>query len=269
MRALLAGSRRPAAPDRPVALAVRRPVDVPGAGHLGEDAHGVERAGGGSCSSCSRRPGLIAPAFGLAVDRMRKRPLMIATDVAIGLVLLTPALRARPRRRLDHLRRHRCSTAPPATVLVGAVGAPHAAAAAGAPGRRERGAADGQRGLAPDRAADRRRTLRRGRRGGGRDPRRGHVRGCRRSACRRCGCARQRPAAPEHHILGAGRRGRPSTSRAPPGCAGSCRSPASRCSSSASSRPRSSPCCSTACTGRRASWACSASPRESARSRAV
>src|SRR5215831_5520640 len=34
-------------------------------------------------------PGLIAPAFGLAVDRLRKRPLMIATDVAIGLVLLS------------------------------------------------------------------------------------------------------------------------------------------------------------------------------------
>jgi Na+/melibiose symporter-like transporter len=34
-------------------------------------------------------PGLIAPAFGLAVDRMRKRPLMIATDIVIGLVLLT------------------------------------------------------------------------------------------------------------------------------------------------------------------------------------
>ena len=34
-------------------------------------------------------PGLLAPAFGLAVDRMRKRPLMIATDVVIGLVLLT------------------------------------------------------------------------------------------------------------------------------------------------------------------------------------
>jgi MFS family permease len=34
-------------------------------------------------------PGLVAPAFGLAVDRMRKRPLMIATDVVIGLVLLT------------------------------------------------------------------------------------------------------------------------------------------------------------------------------------
>jgi Na+/melibiose symporter-like transporter len=34
-------------------------------------------------------PGLIAPAFGLAVDRMRKRPLMIATDIVIGLALLT------------------------------------------------------------------------------------------------------------------------------------------------------------------------------------
>ena len=34
-------------------------------------------------------PGLIAPAFGLAVDRLRKRPLMIATDLAIGLVLLS------------------------------------------------------------------------------------------------------------------------------------------------------------------------------------
>src|SRR5256714_14448714 len=34
-------------------------------------------------------PGLIAPAFGLVVDRMRKRPLMIATDVSIGLVLLS------------------------------------------------------------------------------------------------------------------------------------------------------------------------------------
>jgi MFS family permease len=34
-------------------------------------------------------PGLIAPAFGLAVDRLRKRPLMIAADVAIGLVLLS------------------------------------------------------------------------------------------------------------------------------------------------------------------------------------
>lgn len=33
-------------------------------------------------------PGLIAPAFGLVVDRMRKRPLMIATDLSIGLVLL-------------------------------------------------------------------------------------------------------------------------------------------------------------------------------------
>jgi Na+/melibiose symporter-like transporter len=34
-------------------------------------------------------PGLIAPLFGLAVDRMRKRPLMIGTDVVIGLVVLT------------------------------------------------------------------------------------------------------------------------------------------------------------------------------------
>jgi MFS family permease len=34
-------------------------------------------------------PGLIGPAFGLAVDRMRKRPLMIATDLTIGLVLLS------------------------------------------------------------------------------------------------------------------------------------------------------------------------------------
>lgn len=34
-------------------------------------------------------PGLIAPVFGLAVDRLRKRPLMIATDAAIGLVLLS------------------------------------------------------------------------------------------------------------------------------------------------------------------------------------
>ncbi len=34
-------------------------------------------------------PGLLAPVFGLAVDRMRKRPLMIATDVVIGLVVLT------------------------------------------------------------------------------------------------------------------------------------------------------------------------------------
>lgn len=34
-------------------------------------------------------PGLIAPVFGLAVDRMRKRPLMIGTDVVIGLVVLT------------------------------------------------------------------------------------------------------------------------------------------------------------------------------------
>jgi MFS family permease len=34
-------------------------------------------------------PGLVAPAFGLVVDRMRKRPLMIATDVSIGLVLLS------------------------------------------------------------------------------------------------------------------------------------------------------------------------------------
>ena len=33
-------------------------------------------------------PGLIAPVFGLAVDRLRKRPLMIATDISIGLVLL-------------------------------------------------------------------------------------------------------------------------------------------------------------------------------------
>jgi MFS family permease len=34
-------------------------------------------------------PGLIAPAFGLVVDRLRKRPLMIATDLSIGLVLLS------------------------------------------------------------------------------------------------------------------------------------------------------------------------------------
>ena len=32
-------------------------------------------------------PGLVAPAFGLLVDRVRKRPLMIATDLAIALVL--------------------------------------------------------------------------------------------------------------------------------------------------------------------------------------
>jgi MFS family permease len=32
-------------------------------------------------------PGLVAPAFGLLVDRVRKRPLMIATDVAIAIVL--------------------------------------------------------------------------------------------------------------------------------------------------------------------------------------
>ena len=32
-------------------------------------------------------PGLVAPAFGLLVDRVRKRPLMIATDVAIAVVL--------------------------------------------------------------------------------------------------------------------------------------------------------------------------------------
>ena len=32
-------------------------------------------------------PGLVAPAFGLLVDRVRKRPLMIATDIAIAVVL--------------------------------------------------------------------------------------------------------------------------------------------------------------------------------------
>ena len=32
-------------------------------------------------------PGLIAPAFGLLVDRVRKRPLMIAADVVVALVL--------------------------------------------------------------------------------------------------------------------------------------------------------------------------------------
>jgi MFS family permease len=32
-------------------------------------------------------PGLVAPAFGLLVDRVRKRPLMIGTDVAIAIVL--------------------------------------------------------------------------------------------------------------------------------------------------------------------------------------
>jgi MFS family permease len=32
-------------------------------------------------------PGLVAPVFGLLVDRVRKRPLMIATDLAIALVL--------------------------------------------------------------------------------------------------------------------------------------------------------------------------------------
>ena len=32
-------------------------------------------------------PGLVAPAFGLVVDRVRKRPLMIATDIGIALVL--------------------------------------------------------------------------------------------------------------------------------------------------------------------------------------
>jgi len=32
-------------------------------------------------------PGVVAPAFGLLVDRVRKRPLMIATDVAIAIVL--------------------------------------------------------------------------------------------------------------------------------------------------------------------------------------
>ncbi|HSD02130.1 MAG TPA: MFS transporter [Gaiellales bacterium] len=32
-------------------------------------------------------PGVVAPAFGLLVDRVRKRPLMIATDVAIAIIL--------------------------------------------------------------------------------------------------------------------------------------------------------------------------------------
>jgi Na+/melibiose symporter-like transporter len=32
-------------------------------------------------------PGLIAPAFGLVVDRVRKRPLMIAADLVVALVL--------------------------------------------------------------------------------------------------------------------------------------------------------------------------------------
>ena len=32
-------------------------------------------------------PGLVAPGFGLLVDRVRKRPLMIATDLGIALVL--------------------------------------------------------------------------------------------------------------------------------------------------------------------------------------
>jgi MFS family permease len=34
-------------------------------------------------------PGLAGPAFGLAVDRMRKRPLMIGADIVIGLALLS------------------------------------------------------------------------------------------------------------------------------------------------------------------------------------
>lgn len=34
-------------------------------------------------------PGLVGPAFGLVVDRSRKRPLMIATDLSIGAVLLS------------------------------------------------------------------------------------------------------------------------------------------------------------------------------------
>ena len=32
-------------------------------------------------------PGLIAPAFGLLVDRVRKRPLMITVDLVVALVL--------------------------------------------------------------------------------------------------------------------------------------------------------------------------------------
>ena len=56
--------------------------------HLGETLTG-SNAQAGLVFFVLAAPGLVAPAFGLAVDRMRKRPLMSGTDVAIGLVLLT------------------------------------------------------------------------------------------------------------------------------------------------------------------------------------
>ena len=46
-------------------------------------------AAAGSVFFVLAAPGLVAPAFGLAVDRLRKRPLMIATNVAVGLALLS------------------------------------------------------------------------------------------------------------------------------------------------------------------------------------
>ena len=40
--------------------------------------------------------GLVAPLGGLVVDRVRKRPLMIGTHVALAAVMCPAALRARP-----------------------------------------------------------------------------------------------------------------------------------------------------------------------------
>ena len=87
-------------------------------------------------------PGPVAPGFGLLVDRVRKRPLMIATDLGIALVLGALLL---VHDRSDvwiiyavtlALRRVRVP------LHVGPVGAPHPDAADGAARRRERRAPD-------------------------------------------------------------------------------------------------------------------------------
>ena len=51
-------------------------------------------------------PQLLSPLSGLLADRVRRRPLLIAANLAHGGRSAAAAARARPRRRLDPLRRH-------------------------------------------------------------------------------------------------------------------------------------------------------------------
>ena len=68
-------------------------------------------------------PTLLAPLGGLLIDRFRRRQVMIVVDLVTAVALLGAAVRPRPRRPVDHLRRRGDLRRLARHVPVGAVGA--------------------------------------------------------------------------------------------------------------------------------------------------